>query len=154
MLSWTPGDPIGNSVAGPFKDPGQDLMDLNLTKLGNTNYETTSTRIVGGFSGPVDTEIIGNRIYVIEYGGSQGLWEVTFPPVSAAVSLSGPAFQPDGAFGFTVTGTPGLRYEIDASSNLSDWVVVTNVFPAGAQFQFTDPAAIAAARKFYRVAQH
>ncbi len=31
MLSWTKGDPNGNSVAGPFLDAGQDLVDLSLT---------------------------------------------------------------------------------------------------------------------------
>jgi len=52
MLSWTPGDPTGTSVAGPFKDASQDMVDLNLTKLGNTNYQATVTRIIGGFSNP------------------------------------------------------------------------------------------------------
>lgn len=76
VLSWTPGDPNGTNVAGPFRDASQDLLDLNLTKLGNTNYQMTVTRLVGGFANPIDAEIIGNRIYVLEYGGNQGLWEV------------------------------------------------------------------------------
>ncbi len=38
MLSWTPGDPIGERVKGPFKDPSQDLLHLNLAKKGATNY--------------------------------------------------------------------------------------------------------------------
>src|SRR6185503_14347017 len=50
VLGFTPGDPTGNSVAGPFNDPSQDILDLNLTKLGNTNYQTTTTRIVGGLA--------------------------------------------------------------------------------------------------------
>ena len=98
--------------------------------------------------------MIGNRLYAIEYAGNQGLWEITFPPSLATVTLSAPSLQPNGAFRFTVTGTPGLIYEIDASSNLSNWALVTNVIPASTQFQFTDPAAIASARKFYRVIQH
>jgi len=28
MASFTPGDPNGNSVAGPFFDASQDLVDL------------------------------------------------------------------------------------------------------------------------------
>jgi hypothetical protein len=56
------------------------LVDLSLAKLGNTNYQVRVTRLVGGFSNPIDAEIIGNKIYVIEYGGNQGIWEVTFPP--------------------------------------------------------------------------
>jgi hypothetical protein len=153
VLSWTEGDPVGNSVAGPFEDASQDLLDLNLVKLGTTNYQATVTRVVAGFSGPVDAEIIGNRIYVIEYGGNQGLWEITFPPLSATVGLSTPSLHANGAFGFTVTGTPGLSYEIDASYDLSNWAAVTNVIPSAAAFEFTDPAAIAASRRFYRVIQ-
>jgi hypothetical protein len=79
MLSFTQGDPTGATVAGPFNDPSQDLVHLDLTKIGNTNYQVRTTRIVGGFSNPIDAEIIGNKIYVIEYGGNQGIWEVTIP---------------------------------------------------------------------------
>lgn len=79
ILSWTPGDPVGETVAGPFKDPSQDLLHLNLTKVGTTNYRLEARRIVQGFSNPIDAEIIGNKIYVLEYGGNQGLWEITMP---------------------------------------------------------------------------
>jgi len=81
MLSWTQGDPTGNSVAGPFMDPSQDLVDLDLTPLG-TNYQARVTRLVGGFSNPIDAEIISNKIYVIEYSGNQGIWEISFAPAS------------------------------------------------------------------------
>jgi Glucose / Sorbosone dehydrogenase len=80
MLSWTLGDPLGQAVAGPFQDASQDLLNLNLTKIGQINYQLQATRIVGGFNHPIDAEIIGNKIYVLEYGGTQGIWEVTLPP--------------------------------------------------------------------------
>jgi hypothetical protein len=97
VLRWTPGDPTGDTVAGPFYDASQDLLDLNMTKLGTTNYQMYATTIVRGFSNPIDSEIISNKIYVVEYGGNQGLWEITFPsapgpapaPVIVNVSLSG-----------------------------------------------------------------
>jgi hypothetical protein len=90
MLSWTAGDPTGNTVPGPFLDPGQDLVDLNLTKLGATNYQASVTRILGGFSNPIDAEIVGNKIYVIEHGGNQGIWEITFPPAITEISSDSP----------------------------------------------------------------
>jgi hypothetical protein len=152
MLSWTPGDPNGTNVAGPFKDASQDMVDLNLTKLGNTNYQATVTRIIGGFANPIDAEIIGNRIYVIEYSGTQGIWEITFPPASPAIILSAPALDESGAFNFNVTATPGLIYEIDTSSNLLTWSSVTNFIPTSSPFQFSDPAANDSSR-FYRVIQ-
>ncbi len=88
-LSWTRGDPDGDSVNGPFNDPSQDLLHLDLAKVGD-NYEARVTRIVGGFSNPIDAEIIGHRLYVIEWSGKRGLWEIIlpaaeeFPPESLA----------------------------------------------------------------------
>ncbi len=77
-LSWTPGDPNGDSINGPFNDPSEDLLHLDLTKVGD-NYEARVTRLVGEFSNPIDAEIIGHRLYVIEWGGKRGLWEITLP---------------------------------------------------------------------------
>jgi hypothetical protein len=79
ILSWTAGDPTGDSVAGPFRDPSQDLLQLTLTKDSAGAYRVRSERIVGGFRNPIDAEIIGNVIYVLEYAGGGGLWEITFP---------------------------------------------------------------------------
>ncbi len=153
VLSWTQGDPTGNTVAGPFKDASQDMLDLNLTKLGSTNYQTTTTRIIGGFSNPIDAEIIGNRIYVIEYGGNQGIWEITFPSASPAIILSAPTLDVSGIFAFSITATPGLIYEIDSSRDLLTWSPVTNFIPTSSPFQFSDPIASDSSR-FYRVVQH
>jgi hypothetical protein len=153
VLGFTPGDPTGNSDAGPFNDPSQDILELNLTKLGNTNYQTTTTRIVGGLAAPIDAEIIGNRIYVIEYSGNQGIWEITFPPASPAIVLSNPAVDASGNFQFNVNATPGLNYQIDTSTNLSTWAPVTNIIPTTNPFSFRDPAPVASSR-FYRVVQH
>ncbi|MEH1944797.1 MAG: PQQ-dependent sugar dehydrogenase [Nostoc sp.] len=79
MLSWTTGDPTGDKIPGPFKDAGQDLLHLKLTKVGTTSYKLNATRIVEGFSNPIDSEIIGNKIYVLEYGGNAGIWEISIP---------------------------------------------------------------------------
>jgi hypothetical protein len=153
VLGFTPGDATGNTVAGPFKDPSQDMLDLNLVKLGSTNYQTTTTRIIGGFSTPIDAEIIGNSIYVIEYSGTQGIWEITFPAVSPAISLSAPTLNASGAFEFNITATPGLIYEIDTSTNLLTWSSVTNFIPTSSPFQFSDPT-VSDFSRFYRVVRH
>jgi glucose/arabinose dehydrogenase len=78
MLSWNRGDPDGDDVAGPFKDAGQDLLHLQLTKSGST-YRLQATRIVGDFNNPIDAVLIANRLYVLDYGGTQSIWEVTLP---------------------------------------------------------------------------
>lgn len=79
MLSFTHPDEMGNSIRSPLSDPTKDLLHLDLNKVNETSYELHATRIVTGFNNPIDAEIIGNKIYVIEYGGNQGIWEVTMP---------------------------------------------------------------------------
>ena len=87
VLSWTEGDPDGDDIAGPFNDPSEDLLHLDLAKVGD-NYEARVTRIVGGFSNPIDAEIIGNRIYVIEWGGGRGLWEIVLPQAATETAVA------------------------------------------------------------------
>jgi hypothetical protein len=55
----------------------------------------------------------------------------------------------DGHFSFTVTGTAGSNYVVQASSDLANWTPVqTNAAP----FAFTDLNSSAADKKFYRAA--
>ena len=87
VLAWTAGDPDGDPASGPFKDPSQDLLHLELTKTADRDdYETTATRIAGGFSNPIDAVLAGNVLYVLEFGefGEGGIWEVTFPAIPSA----------------------------------------------------------------------
>jgi glucose/arabinose dehydrogenase len=79
MLSWNRGDPTGDTVNGPFRDPSEDLLHLALTKIAGTRYQLRAQRIVQAFDHPIDAEIIDHKIYVLEYGGSQGIWEITLP---------------------------------------------------------------------------
>jgi hypothetical protein len=148
VLSWTPGDPNGTSVAGPFKDVSQDLLDLNLTKLGNTNYQMTVTRLVGGLANPIDAEIIQNRIYVVEYGGNQGLWEITFPLAPPAIDSPAPGVG--GSFKFNIGGPTGLTYEVLASTNFQNWLSLTSLVSTTTQFQFLDLSATNFTQRFYR----
>ena len=144
VLSWTPGDPSGNSVPGPFDDPSQDMLDLNMTKLGNTNYEMQATRIVGGFANPIDAEIISNKIYAIEYGGNQGLWEITFPPAASPSQMTASITVSNGTPAVTFSGVPNFTYDVQRSTNLSPgvglgWMTIweTNM-PNTGEFLFWD----------------
>ena len=153
MLSFTPGDPNGTSLAGPFFDASQDLVGLELTKLGNTNYQARVTQLVTGFATPIDAEIIGNRIYAIEYSGNQGLWEITFPPTRSTVTLSSPTFQ-NNSFRFTLNELiVGLNYQIQRSTDLRNWTVVRDFIATNSQFEFSEPAAPGNSYRFYRVFQ-
>ncbi|MBM3839695.1 MAG: hypothetical protein FJ398_17350 [Verrucomicrobia bacterium] len=153
VLSWTAGDANGTSVPGPFKDASEDLVDVELTKLGDTNYQARITRLVGGFLNPIDSEIIGNRIYVLEYGGNQGLWEITFPPSAtppAAVKILSPAIRGND-FSFSFATETGLRYEVQFAETLNPtaWNTVMNFTGNGAVSSVSAP--VAGVQRFYRV---
>ncbi|MBN98825.1 MAG: hypothetical protein CME16_06180 [Gemmatimonadetes bacterium] len=75
------------ALINSFNDPDEDLLHMDLEKKG-ANYQARITRIVSGFKGPVDAEIIGDKIYVIEWSGDRGLWEISLPQdVRTAVEM-------------------------------------------------------------------
>jgi hypothetical protein len=148
VSSWTPGDPNGTNVAGPFNDASQDLLDLELTKLGGTNYQARVRRIVGGFANPIDAAIIENRIYVVEYGGSRGIWEVTVP---RRMTIEG-ELASGGEFRLTIAGESGSSIVIQTSTNLSTWLDLTNLLNSTGTVEFNDSTPGNFGRRFYRAA--
>jgi hypothetical protein len=79
ILGWTRGDAAGDSVQGPFRDAGQDLLFLDLTRTAE-GYQVRAQSLVCGFLNPIDAEILNGKLYVLEYGGSGTVWEITTPP--------------------------------------------------------------------------
>lgn len=69
---------------GGFPEDGQDLIFLDLDK-GPEGYTLSAEAVVTGFTHPIDAVMVGNVVYVIEYGewfspgGSRGVWAVTLP---------------------------------------------------------------------------
>jgi hypothetical protein len=64
-----------------LQDGGQDLALMNLTKV-NGDYEMTMNVLVTGFTAPIDSVLVDNKMYVIEnrYSGTPGsIYEITFP---------------------------------------------------------------------------
>jgi hypothetical protein len=64
-----------------LQDGGQDLALLNLTKV-NGEYEMTANVLVTGFTAPIDSVLVDNKLYVIEnrYSGTPGsIYEITLP---------------------------------------------------------------------------
>jgi hypothetical protein len=106
LLSWTKGDPIAGTNSGPFFDASQDLLQLKLTRLGTTNYAMNSYKLVDNFQNPVDSEFYNGKLYILEYGGTRGLWELTFltPPTAASP---------------VITQTPGSNAQYSVSALLS-----------------------------------
>ncbi len=59
-------------------DGGQDLLALKLTKKGD-NYSAQVTQLIRNFKNPIDAVLVDHKLYVLDYGGSGTLWEVTLP---------------------------------------------------------------------------
>ncbi len=70
LLSW-------GAAGGTLPDRGQDLLALQLSKSGN-NYTMTARQIVRDLHNPIDSAIVGEKIYVLEFGEKVALWEFTF----------------------------------------------------------------------------
>jgi glucose/arabinose dehydrogenase len=65
------------AAGGTLSDKGQNLLHLSLTKK-EDNYEMVTTEIASGFLNPIDTVLIENKLYVLEWGSEGAIWELTF----------------------------------------------------------------------------
>jgi hypothetical protein len=66
-------------------------------------------------------------------------------PVMSNASLS------NGLFGFQITGSTGMNYTIQSSTNLIDWNTVGITNPLTLPFQWTDTNAAYDGMRFYRL---
>ena len=71
VLSW-------GSAGGTLRDAGQDLLLVKPTKRGD-NYAATMTQIARGFSRPIDSVLVGKKLYVLDFEGEGAIWEISFP---------------------------------------------------------------------------
>jgi glucose/arabinose dehydrogenase/mono/diheme cytochrome c family protein len=75
----------------PFTNQGADLLHLHLTYDSTAdNYIVRTTRILEGFKEPSDAVLVGNNLYVIEYGGKGGnIWKITLPAAAEKMLVKG-----------------------------------------------------------------
>ena len=76
------------------------------------------------------------------------------PPgyTTPAVSFSGMHVTSNGLFTLNWTAVPGTQYEVDTTSNLTNWTKATNFTAASQTGAYTDPTPVASqAARFYRV---
>lgn len=76
---------VTSAMMRPFTSQGSDLLHLHLTYDSTMdNYVVRTTRILEGFKEPSDAVLIGNDVYVLEYGGKGGnIWKITLPAANA-----------------------------------------------------------------------
>jgi glucose/arabinose dehydrogenase len=70
LVSW-------GAAGGTLTDKGQTLLHLSLTKKAD-NYDMITTEIASGFVNPIDTVLVENKLYVLEWGSEGVIWELTF----------------------------------------------------------------------------
>ncbi|MCW3120352.1 MAG: cytochrome c class [Chitinophagaceae bacterium] len=79
------------AMMGSLTKEGSDLLDLHLTyDQAMDNYIVKTTRIVDDFTEPTDAVMIGNEVYIIEYGGRGGhIWKISLPKEKGQKNKSG-----------------------------------------------------------------
>ena len=70
ILSW-------GAAGGTLPDRGQDLLHLALTPS-DGNYRMNARQIIRGLRNPIDAAVIGDRMYILEFGSEVAIWEVQF----------------------------------------------------------------------------
>jgi hypothetical protein len=68
----------------------------------------------------------------------------------ASPQVSGSRFLSSGSFQFSFTADVGRYYQVSASTNLRDWLVLTNLAAPASNILFLDSAASAYPRRFYQ----
>ena len=97
-----------------------------------------------GSAALLDADTYGNgRFVVVGQGG-------TILKSQSVVRLGPLTFLQNGPAQFAVTGASGWTYPIEASSNLTAWVTLTNVALTNDTGQFTDWSTTSFSQRFYR----
>jgi glucose/arabinose dehydrogenase len=73
VLSW-------GSAGGTLTDKGQDLLHMQLRPDAQQagGYVATTQQIAIDFANPIDAVLIGNTLYVLEFGADSAIWALTF----------------------------------------------------------------------------
>ncbi len=86
MLSFSGGEPGDAFLLDRMNYHGEDLIHLTFTKT-DDSFSINATSIARGFLNPIDTEIVSNKLYLIEFRNDSWLnadkttqlFEITFP---------------------------------------------------------------------------
>ncbi len=97
---------------------------------------------------------IGNagtyRVLISNPTGTKASADAILMVTGAPPFLVNPRTTPEGAFAFTLIGTPGHAYVIEITTNLYQWTPLALVTNLTGQFDFTDTASPASASRSYR----
>jgi hypothetical protein len=121
---------------------------VTVAGLAETAGEANGTGAGARFNGPIAVVADGSgNLYVAEYWNHRIRkgW-----PAVAPVLGGRPVATGDGTLQLTVSGATGSRYVVQASSDLRDWVSLTNCTSTSATVTVAVPGPTDAAPRFYR----
>ena len=115
---------------------GTNIAGATNSSLSLSNAQSTNA----GSYNVVVSNIVGSVV-------SPGAQLTVIPPIqfTSAATLS------SGAFKFSFTGTTGIQYVIETSTNLVTWTVLTNLTDSANPVTFTDSNSTPQTMRFYRV---
>jgi len=90
-------------------------------------------------------ELPSNLTWRVQYGANAFNLKV-----ASATTLNSPTRLPNGSFQFTLVGSEGSAYDIQASTNLLEWVTVETNSPFTGMLIYADTNASTFLRRFYR----
>ncbi len=145
----------GREEEGPFLDPGEDILHIDLINRGD-RYVLYSERVAAGLSSPVDSVLVGNRMFVLQYFKGTNLWSFTFPTESHAApglkleSGVGPAGRPK----VSVNSEPGKVITVEWSDDLNSWWTgIRQVVVGNGPVVYDDVVPLNRAGRYYRAWQ-
>jgi hypothetical protein len=90
------------------------------------------------------TVLLSNQVDVVSSEAAALTVTSVIPATINSISVSA-----ENGFHFSLSGGANVTYTIETSTNLVDWIQLTNIFSADGNLEFTDPPSEGAAR-FYR----
>jgi hypothetical protein len=149
-LYWCDGDMFPTLIYGSGEGP---LVDLRYQVV-FSNSIALSPASSGAFtngvwSGNVTVGQTATNVVLKADDGTGHIGLSTAFNVITGLQLLSPQYLPRGGFQSTVSGTPGQRLEILASTNLTNWASITNLTNTTGTTLFTDPTTNLV-RRFYR----
>jgi hypothetical protein len=150
--------PTNNSVfAAPADVSIAAVASVSTGSVTNVQFFANANSVDSKASGPftITANGLGSGSYALTAVATAGGISATSAPVNISVvtpvntAVSGATATVDNKFTFSFSSTPGLRYEVDISSNLFNWTPVSTNVATGNPSFFTNP--ISGDGNYYRV---
>jgi hypothetical protein len=151
-------DPAHNLLVGVALETPDNLRLYDTTDLtaapvlvDQALFPTDNANVNG--TGSADFGARGERLYAIDSNNGIVAYQVRTivvePPIQAI--LSAPSRLATGAFEFSLRGTVGASYVIQATADFTTWnALSTNLISAPGTIRITDAAAATESKRFYR----